>query len=64
MASSKQITVNKKNAKKSTRPITNIGKVKVSMNAIKHGFYAEHHIAVGESMVHFKNYVDFMLETY
>ena len=64
MASLKQITANRKNSKKSTGPVTNIGKAKVSLNAIKHGLYAEHHIAVGEDMVHFKNYVDMMLETY
>ena len=34
------------------------------MNAIKHGLYAEHHIAVGEDIVQFKDYVDMMLETY
>jgi len=64
MASLKQINANRKNSKKSTGPVTNIGKAKVSLNAIKHGLYAEHHIAVGEDMVHFKNYVDMMLETY
>ena len=64
MASLKQITTNRKNSKKSTGPVTDTGKAKVSLNAIKHGLYAEHHIAVGEDMVHFKNYVDMMLETY
>ena len=64
MTSLKQINANRKNSKKSTGPVTNIGKAKVSLNAIKHGLYAEHHIAVGEDMVHFKNYVDMMLETY
>jgi hypothetical protein len=64
MASLKQINANRKNSKKSTGPVTNIGKAKVSMNAIKHGLYAEHHIAVGEDIVQFKNYVDMMLETY
>jgi hypothetical protein len=41
-----------------------MGKAKVSLNAVKHGLYAEHHIAVGEDIIHFKNYVDMMLETY
>ena len=62
MASLKQISANRKNAKKSTGPVTDIGKAKVSINDIKHGLYAEHHIAVGEDIIHFKNYVDMMLE--
>ena len=37
MTSLKQITANRKNAKKSTGPITNIGKAKVSINVIKQG---------------------------
>jgi hypothetical protein len=53
-----------KKPKKLTGPITNIGKSKVLNNAIKHGLYAEHYIEVGEDMVHFKNYVDMVLETY
>ena len=64
MTSLKQITANRKNSKKSTGPVTDIGKAKISINAIKHGLYAEHHIAVGEDIIHFKNYVDMMLETY
>ena len=64
MSSLKQITANRKNSKKLIGPITNICKAKVSINEIKHELYAEHHIAVGEDMVHFKNYVDMMLETY
>ena len=54
MASLKQITANRKNSKKSTGPIADMGKAKVSINAIKHGLYAEHHIAVGEDIIHFK----------
>ncbi len=48
MTSLKQITTNRKNSKKSTGPVIDIGKAKVSINAIKHGLYAEHHIAVNE----------------
>lgn len=55
MASLKQISTNRKNTKKSTGPITDIGKAKVSINAIKHGLYSEHHIAVGEDIIYFKN---------
>ena len=64
MTSLKQINANRKNAKKSTGPVTDMGKAKVSINAIKYGLYSEHHIAVGEDIIHFKNYVDMMLETY
>lgn len=45
MASLKQIRANRKNCKKSTGPITDSGKAKVSINAFKHGLYAEHHVA-------------------
>jgi len=64
MASLKQIRANRKNCKKSTGPVTDSGKAKVSINAFKHGLYAEHHIAVGEDTAHFKAYVDMMLEDF
>ena len=48
MASAKQILANKKNARRSTGPKTKLGKEKVSMNAMKLGIYAEHHVMVGE----------------
>ena len=46
--SKKQLLANKLNAKKSTGPKTKLGKEKVSINAIKLGIYAEHHVMVGE----------------
>jgi len=64
MSSLKQITANRKNSKKSTGPVTDTGKVKVSLNTIKQGLYTEHHISVGEDIIHFKKYVDMMLEIY
>ena len=64
MASLKQIRANRKNCKKSTGPVTDSGKAKVSINAFKHGLYAEHHVAVGEDTIHFKAYVDMMLKDF
>ena len=64
MASAKQILANKKNARRSTGPKTKLGKEKVSMNAMKLGIYAEHHVMVGEDTEQHKNYIDFMLKTF
>ena len=41
MATIKKILANRANAKKSTGPKTNLGKIKSSQNAIKHGLNAE-----------------------
>ena len=64
MATAKQTLANKNNARKSTGPKTKLGKEKVSMNALKLGIYAEHHVMVGEDIEQYKAYVDFMLKTY
>jgi hypothetical protein len=64
MASSKQNLANKNNARKSTGPKTELGKEKVSMNAIKLGIYAEHHVMVGEDIEQYKGYVDLMFKTF
>ena len=64
MASAKQILANKKNARRSTGPKTKLGKEKVSINAMKLGIYAEHHVMVGEDAEQHKNYIDFMLKTF
>ena len=64
MVSAKQILANKNNARRSTGPKTKLGKDKVSMNAIKLGIYAEHHVMVGEDTEQYKGYVDFMLKTF
>lgn len=40
--SQKQLEANRKNAQKSTGPKSQIGKQKVSRNAIKHGLYSDH----------------------
>ena len=57
MASAKQTLANKNNARRSTGPKTKLGKEKVSMNAIKLGIYAEHHVMVGEDTEQYKAYV-------
>ena len=41
MASLKKIIANRNNSKKSIGPISNLGKIKSSQNAIKHGLNAE-----------------------
>ena len=64
MATTKQILANKKNARRSTGPKTILGKEKVSMNAMKLGIYAEHHVMVGEDIEQHKDYIDFMLKTF
>ena len=64
MTSSKQILANKKNARRSTGPKTKLGKEKVSINAMKLGIYAEHHVMVGEDTEQYKGYVDLMLKTF
>ena len=55
MASAKQTLANKNNARRSTGPKTKLGKEKVSMNAMKLGIYAEHHVMVGEDTEQHKN---------
>ena len=52
MATTKQTLANRKNARKSTGPKTKLGKEKASMNAMKLGIYAEHHVMVGEDTKH------------
>ncbi len=64
MASSKQTLANKNNARRSTGPKTELGKEKVSMNAMKLGIYAEHYVMVGEDTEQYKAYVDFSLKTF
>ena len=64
MATNKQIIANKKNARRSTGPKTILGKEKVSINALKLGIYAEHHVLVGEDIEQHKDYIDFMLKTF
>ena len=48
MASYKKIIANRKNSKKSTGPVSQLGKIKSSQNAIKHGLNAEKFVVIGE----------------
>ena len=45
--SMKKIIANRNNSKKSTGPITNKGKLKSSLNSIKHGLYGEKIAIIG-----------------
>ena len=47
--SMKKIIANRKNCKKSTGPISNQGKLKSSLNSIKHGLYGEKIAIIGEN---------------
>ena len=44
MATQKQIAANRRNAQKSTGPITGEGKAVSSLNAVRHGFTAKHNV--------------------
>ena len=46
----RKIIANRKNSKKSTGPITNKGKLKSSLNSIKHGLYGEKIAIIGENI--------------
>src|SRR5713226_2111947 len=48
MTSFKKIDANKRNAAKATGPTTEMGKRRVRLNALKHGFYA-HELTVSEA---------------
>ena len=50
MASIKKIIANRNNSKKSTGPVSNLGKLKSSLNAIKHGLHAEKFVVIGENI--------------
>ena len=53
MISNKQMLANRKNAKKSTGPKSDIGKKKSSINSIKHGLTCEKYVAIGEDKAEF-----------
>ena len=59
MASKKQIIANKNNSKKSTGPVSKLGKLKSSQNSIKHGLTSKQ-LIIGEDISQFENYRDRM----
>ena len=58
MASLKKIIANRKNSKKSTGPISKVGKLKSSLNSIKHGLNAEKFVVIGEQVDDLNNVKD------
>ena len=48
--STKKILANRRNSKKSTGPVSNKGKLKSSLNSIKHGLYGEKIAIIGENV--------------
>ena len=58
MASLKKIIANRKNSKKSTGPISKAGKLKSSLNSIKHGLNAEKFVVIGEKVDDLNNVKD------
>ena len=54
----RKIIANRKNCKKSTGPITNKGKLKSSLNSIKHGLYAEKIAVIGENIDEVNEFIE------
>ena len=54
MATEAQVSANRRNARKSTGPKTEIGKAVVAQNAIRHGLYARRHVVMGEDPAEFE----------
>ena len=55
MATAKQISANRKNAKKSSGPRTELGKQIVSQNALKHGFFGRFQVLEDENQEQFND---------
>ena len=62
MATEAQIIANRRNAQKSTGPLTPRGKANISQNAIKHGFSARQAVICSEKQADFDLYRDRILE--
>lgn len=64
MATEKQIAANRLNAKKSTGPKTRAGKIKSSVNALRHGLYSEKYIASTEDQETFRTFAASFIEEF
>jgi hypothetical protein len=64
MATEKQIAANRLNAKKSTGPRTQNGKIKSSVNALRHGLYSEKYIATTEDQNTFRAFAASFIEEF
>ena len=54
MTSIKKILANQNNAKKSTGPKSVAGKIRSSLNSIKHSLTSEKYVAIGENKKEFE----------
>ena len=54
MTSTKKILANQNNAKKSTGPKSVAGKIRSSLNSIKHSLTSEKYVAIGENKKEFE----------
>ena len=61
MATIKQINANRKNALLSKGPKTDLGKINLSKNSLKHGLTAKQ-LVIGEDLNEFEKYRDHMIE--
>ena len=56
--SKKKILANRRNSKKSTGPVSNEGKLKSSLNSIKHGLYGDKIALIGENVDDINDIID------
>ena len=56
--SKKKILANRRNSKKSTGPVSNEGKLKSSLNSIKHGLYGDKIAVIGENVDDINDIID------
>jgi hypothetical protein len=64
MASRRQITANRRNARKSTGPRTSAGKLRSRRNALKHGLTAETVVTVFENRNDYAAFERLMVRDY
>ena len=60
--SKKKILANRRNSKKSTGPVSKKGKLKSSLNSIKHGLYAEKIAIIGENVEDINDIIERMVK--